>query len=809
MLGLIFIGCTLISDAEIADKVGVGEAGDGDSAADDSDSGRDTDSAGDTDSAADTGSGVDTDSGGDTAGPGTDDDGDGFSEDEGDCDDENAGIKPGEVETWYDGADSDCSGGSDYDQDGDGFERGVDCDDVLAGISPDAGEVWYNGTDENCDGNDGDQDGDGECASGYAGAGCVGANDDCADDPAVLSVSLNGFPDLAAVDIYPGATETWYDGLDQDCAGGDDFDADADGYQTAEYGDESGTFGDDCDDASWVAFPGAPDAWYDGVDADCVGNSDFDADRDGFDGVDFGGDDCDDWGSGVSPVAVEVIDDHIDQDCDGGDLCNVDADGDEYYESAAITVVSADLDCDDAGEANSATGDLAGDCDDGDSGVNPGELEVCENGVDDDCDGGPGECALLDMSVSAADAVLAGDVANQYVGYNPGPAGDVNGDGYDDVVFTGDYQNGSAWLVPGGPVAGTAFAETAVIEWRGVERMDQAGVGDFDGDGYDDLATGSQAAAYLILGSASPSGGWASSGIAYSTSYNNGLSLAGGDVTGDGLDDLLVSNRAGTVWLVPGSAAPASADIYTAGSQFYSSAVGWAGHSLSARGDTDGDGLGDMLISDPQDVDAGTLAGAVYLVAGSATPSSTSLATAGTKWTGLAGDYAGLSAAIVEDVNADGYADVAVGAVQNDAAGDAAGAVYILLGPTTSSGGPLSGADAIWTGELPGDYAGTSVSGAGDTDGDGFADFLVGAYGADSSGAESGSAYLILGSSLPSSDSLGAAQATFTGVAAGDRLGLAAAGVGDFNADGLDDVLFGAYAADYTGAAYLILGTGL
>jgi hypothetical protein len=79
-----------------------------------------------------------------------------------DCDDDDANIYPGAFETWYDGVDEDCNGGSDFDQDGDGWESkvwnpdrdhgGGDCDDVNPGINPGATEIPYDGTDEDCDG---------------------------------------------------------------------------------------------------------------------------------------------------------------------------------------------------------------------------------------------------------------------------------------------------------------------------------------------------------------------------------------------------------------------------------------------------------------------------------------------------------------------------------------------------------------------------------------------------------------------------------------------------------------------------------
>lgn len=155
----------------------------------------------------------------------SDSDGDGFDALD-DCDDADGDVNPDATEVWYDGADADCDGGNDYDQDGDGHEveshGGDDCDDTNAFAYPGApGDTWYDGVDGNCDGsNDFDQDRDGEDYDAYGGT-------DCDDQDPTINTS---------------ATESWYDGIDEDCDGRSDFDQDQDGHDAQSAG------GDDCDD---------------------------------------------------------------------------------------------------------------------------------------------------------------------------------------------------------------------------------------------------------------------------------------------------------------------------------------------------------------------------------------------------------------------------------------------------------------------------------------------------------------------------------------------------------------------------------
>jgi hypothetical protein len=179
----------------------------------------------------------------------------------------------------------------------------------------------------------------------------------------------------------------------------------------------------------------------------------------------------------------------------------------------------------------------------------------------------------------------------------------------------------------------------------------------------------------------------------------------------------------------------------------------------------------------------------------------------GIEYTGEAvGDRAGESIAGAGDVDSDGYDDFLIGAPSSDA-----GVTYLALGGPAPAGGTLSAAIA-YAGESVGDFSGLTVSGAGDLDADGFADFLVGGHQADTSGSDAGVAYIVLGGAVPASSSL-ASAIRLTGENSEDYAGQGVAGVGDANADGYSDMATGALGNDdagsAAGAAYLILGKGL
>ena len=278
----------------------------------------------------------------------------------------------------------------------------------------------------------------------------------------------------------PDGTEVWYDGVDSDCGGDSDYDVDGDGYDSSAYG------GTDCDDDDTATSPDATETWYDGVDSDCSGGSDYDVDGDGFDSSAYGGTDCDDIDEFVSPDAEEVWYDGTDSDCAGDD--DYDADGDGY----SISTGSGS-----GGSGGGGGGSGTVDCDDGDSSVSPGASEVWYDGVDSDCSG-DGD---FDVDGDGFDARAYGgdDCNDEDAAVNPDATTDACYDGVDtDCDDWSDYdcdRDGFDMDAYGGldcddtddsinPLASDTLGDGIDTDCDGAPEFDD------DGDGWDGVEDG-------------------------------------------------------------------------------------------------------------------------------------------------------------------------------------------------------------------------------------------------------------------------------------------------------------------------------
>ena len=585
-----------------------------------------------------------------------------------------------------------------------------------------------------------------------------------------------------------------------------------------------------------------------GADSDTDSDTDSAADSDTGERVDADGDgytiaegDCDDTDPSRNPGERDNCDE-IDDDCDG--LIDENAlNSFTYY---------ADLDGDGYGDPGTTTeactvpvGFVSGatDCDDGDPAIHPDGTEVCDNGIDDDCDGGDRVCGANERSLSTADAEFTGEAESDYAGGSVAGAGDVDADGFADFLIGAGGQDGggsdagAAYLVRGGPAVASGSLSSSAATFTGAAGDgvggELAGVGDVDGDGYGDLLIGSNenddagehaGSVWLLLGApAMASGSVATAGVAFtgeSAEDHAGEVAGAGDVNGDGYADMLVGAwynaeggyDAGAAYLVLGQASLAGGSLSDADAQFTGKAASDCAGAVAGAGDMNGDGFDDVLVGAAGNGDAGYGAGAVFVVLGRASPASASLASADAQLTGEApGDYAGGQINGAGDVNADGYDDILVGAPWNSDAAYLAGAVYLVLGGPSPGSASLSDADAEFSGSAAEDYVG-KLAGAGDVDGDGFADMLIGASSNDDGGHAAGAAWWVYGGSAPVSVSLAAADAQFTGEAALDGAGTSVAGPGDVDGDGYADMLVGAAWNDdggsAAGAGYLLLGEG-
>ncbi|MFH0980802.1 MAG: integrin alpha [Planctomycetota bacterium] len=410
------------------------------------------------------------------------------------------------------------------------------------------------------------------------------------------------------------------------------------------------------------------------------------------------------------------------------------------------------------------------------------------------------------------------DQANAEFGGSVMTAGDVNGDGYSDVIVGAHYyDNGQNNEGRAFVYHGSGSGLSAAANWTAESNQANADfggsvmtAGDVNGDGYSDVIVGAplydngeldEGRAFVYHGSAaglSAAANWWAESNQAGACFGYSVATAG-DVNGNGYADVIV----GAFCYDSMATDEGWAFVYHGSPSGLSSTPNWWAHgrrdseffgrSVSTAGDVDGDGYSDVIVG-ADGYDGGqTNEGAAFVYHGSASGLSTTA-----DWMGKSDQESagfGYSVATAGDVNGDGYADVVVGAYYYDNGQYQEGGAFLWLGSASGLGADGTPANADWAaeGNQAGAYFGRSVGTAGDVNGDGFSDLIVGAYRYDNGQTDEGRAFLYYGS--PSGLSA-TANWTAEGNQDSARFGISAGTAGDVNGDGYSDVIVGAYFYD-------------
>ena len=425
---------------------------------------------------------------------------------------------------------------------------------------------------------------------------------------------------------------------------------------------------------------------------------------------------------------------------------------------------------------------------------------------------------LSDVENGTGGFVINGAASNDNSGYSVSSAGDVNGDGFDDLIVGTRYDDPNSFYSSYDP--GASFVVFGKTDGSAVE------LSDIESDDNTD--------------------GFVINGVAEGDESGRSVSSAG-DVNGDGFDDLIIGARyddpnggsSGASFVVFGKADGSAVELSDIESNTNPggfvingvSAGDESGYSVSSAGDVNGDGFDDLIIGARlDDPNGNNNSGASFVVFGKTDGSAVDLSdiesNANTDGFVINGastlDESGFSVSSAGDVNGDGFDDLIIGAPYDDPNGGFSGASFVVFGKTDGSAVELSDIEGdtnsggfVINGVSGFDQSGREVSSAGDVNGDGFDDVIVGVFGDDPNGSSSGASFVVFGKTDGSVVELsdvedGTGGFVINGVSASDQSGRSVSGAGDVNGDGFDDLIVGAPYDDpngvYSGASFVVFG---